>query len=138
MCNQLIALAKIDSQRYIASCEHGITHVVWDHATMRFFTHDMTVIAELLHETTQLAVQYRIASKQAVTVILDQFDQFQIWLAGAGLSLNPDEFKLFGTMFQKAAKHPVVVEAEPLADTPRMVYQEERPHKVGMQLFSLN
>ncbi|MEM7535676.1 MAG: hypothetical protein AAF639_26095 [Chloroflexota bacterium] len=138
MCNHLIMLAKVDSQRYIACCEHGITHVIWDHATMRFFTHDMTVIAELLKETTQLAVQYRIASKQAVTVVFDQYDQFQVWLAGAGLYLAPDEFKQFGTMIQKAAKHPAVVQAEPLADTPRMVYQEERPHKVGTQLFSLN
>lgn len=46
MCNQLTLLAKAGASRYIAQCEHGTIHVVWDNVSVRLRPEDFQNLAE--------------------------------------------------------------------------------------------
>lgn len=46
MCEQLKILSKANATRYIAQCEHGTIHLVWDNLSLRLPPEDFISIAE--------------------------------------------------------------------------------------------
>ncbi len=44
MCGKLTLLAKANATRYIAQCEHGTIHIVWDNVSVRLCQADFLSI----------------------------------------------------------------------------------------------
>ncbi|MEM7125933.1 MAG: hypothetical protein AAF702_06380 [Chloroflexota bacterium] len=137
MCDQLVWLARINEERYIMCCEHGVTHIIWGSVSIRIPTNELSDIASQLHQAAQLAAQYRIASNYLVTVICNQHDQFQLWIRGGGLHLMPDDFQLFVKMMQQAGNHPLAQKMASEKDA-SSESKEERPFQVPPKLYSVN
>ncbi len=78
MCNQLTLLAKASASRYIAQCEHGTIHVVWDNVSVRLRPEDFINIAE----NTSLHTQPWLAR--------DAQQGFWLRLQGLALQFQPE------------------------------------------------
>jgi hypothetical protein len=46
MCKKLVILAKENVSRYIAQCEHGTIHLVWDNLSVRLYPEDLIRIVD--------------------------------------------------------------------------------------------
>lgn len=113
MCNHLIVLSRRGPLRYVASCEHGVTHLIWDNLSLRMPTADFVQIVAAFSQAVVGAMQYRIAGTQLVCIVWDQHDRFSVWLAGAGLYLNAEEFRTLKELLDEAAAHPRLARQNP-------------------------
>lgn len=137
MCEQLVYLSQIDSERYVTACEHEVAHIIWGNVSIRIPTQDLSEIASNLEEAARLASHYRIASNYRVTVICNQHDQFQVWILGGGLHMLPDDFQAFVRMMKNASQHSLlqtIKNKKSAASQP----QNERPFQVPPKLYSAN
>ena len=138
MCEQTTVLAKVGSYRFISSCEHGTAHIVWNNVTMLLGLHELAGLTPIIQEAAQLAIQYRIASKRIVHIVYDQNDNFQVWIAGCGFYLKPEEFDEFIGMFVEASIHPTVMDATDLTYPDWLSELGEMPYSIPPKLFSVN
>jgi hypothetical protein len=50
MCNKRVTLATESATRYIAQCEHGTVHIVWDNLSLRLHPSDFVRVAGLIDD----------------------------------------------------------------------------------------
>src|SRR5215203_5717158 len=76
----------------ISRCEHGTTQLAWDSVSVRIPLQRLGAMSHALQECSLVARRFRIASTGEVCIVFDQHDLYQVWFAGVGLCLSPDEF----------------------------------------------
>lgn len=138
MCEELTLLARVSETQYVMCCEHGITHIVWEHVTIRLDTYALPDVARTLQEAAQLALQHRIAGRRGISIVCDPYNRFQLWIAGSGLYLPAQTFEQFLDMIQTAGAHPDAVAAEMLRPVSDARQRDDSPYQVPPKLFSAN
>jgi hypothetical protein len=109
MCDHIIVLARLDHRRWLSCCEHGTTHLNWDSVSLRLRTHKLNAMGKALQECAQVAHSFRIASKDEVCVVFDQYDLYQVWFGGVGVCLSQKDFQLFCQLVDEARTHPMTL-----------------------------
>ncbi len=133
MCDKITLLAQVDTTRRIACCEHGVAHLLWDSMALRLPIQRLSALGKTLSECAQVARRLRIATQDDVCVVLDQHDQYQVWLMGVGLCLAPADFHALCGMLQRACEHPAIPPT--CAACPHATLT---PIRTPYHLFSLN
>jgi hypothetical protein len=134
MCDRIVVLARLDHRRWISCCEHGTTHLAWDSVSVRIPLQRLGAMSHALQECSLVARRFRIASTGEVCIVFDQHDLYQVWFAGVGLCLSPNEFELFCQMVSEAGEHPLSRSSCDEAELPTV----EAPIRTTFHLFSLN
>jgi hypothetical protein len=85
-------LAHIDDQHFIAACRHGLVHLTWERATIRFSRDELRQLAGLLER----AVDARLASvlqEGEIRVIRHLNQNREVQVGSSGLLLSSGEFQ---------------------------------------------
>jgi hypothetical protein len=98
-----VQLARIDEQHSIGACRHGLVHVTWERATIRFSRDEFRQLARLLER----AADARLASsvqegEMCVNYHLNQNREVQV--GPLSLLLSPGEFQVFARAVREAVR----------------------------------
>lgn len=101
MCIQFTMLASYDAAHYIAQCEHGTLHLVWQSSTIRLHPRDLVPTIKTLQTITP-DVPYSLYQNGLIVLTLP--DQgVTLWLGNAGLGLSYEGFALLRELLCQAA-----------------------------------
>jgi hypothetical protein len=74
-----VTLAKMDEQHFITACRHGVVHLTWARATMRFATEEFRRLTRLLAQATDRAAPVSVRDgKLRITFRPDEDCELQI------------------------------------------------------------
>ena len=88
-----VKLAQIDEQHFIAACRHGLVHLTWERATIRFSRDEFRQLSGLLER----AVDARLASvmQEGEIVVIRHLNQNrEVQVGSSGLLLSSGEFQV--------------------------------------------
>jgi hypothetical protein len=82
MCKNLTFLAKASAERYIAQCEHGTIHLVWDNLSIRLQQGDFVNITADACRKTQSGLEH------------DTGQGFWLKMRGVALQFQPESLMI--------------------------------------------
>jgi len=84
-------LAQIDERRFITACRHGLVHVIWERATIRFSRDEFRQLAGLLERAASARFACTVQDGEIhVTCNLNQACEVRV--GSSSLILSPGEF----------------------------------------------
>ncbi len=100
MAPHVIRLAEIDERRFINACRHGLVHLTWHRATVRFSRDEFRRLARLLSRSTEPPGWFRDGD-MAVTC---SHQECEVQLGPVSLTLSLAEFHTLDKAVQQAVE----------------------------------
>lgn len=96
-----VRLAEIDEQRFISACRHGLVHLTWGRATLRFLRDEFRSLVNLLEQVIQAEAPTSARDGQLeVSARLDGDGELR--LGTLVLLLSPEDFQRFAKTAREA------------------------------------
>lgn len=96
-------LARIDDAHFVAACPHGVAHLTWENATLRFTLDDFGALARLVEQATAARTPVALTDGN-VRVAWQPLSQGEIQVGPAVLRLAPAGFGRLASIIREA-KH---------------------------------
>lgn len=93
-------LARIDDRRFIAACPHGIAHLTWERATLRFTMDEFQALAGLLGRAA--SARAPVTLEEGDMRVAWQPDGGEVQAGQAALRLRPAEFRQLAEAVREA------------------------------------
>jgi hypothetical protein len=105
MCQRLTLIARRDSVRYIAQCEHGTLHLRWRRSALQLTADEFAAVTRFLGRWSKHECS-ATESDSCISLFRDSTGMIQLWMVGAGLYLTHDDLRLLIEMLDEAAHQP--------------------------------
>jgi len=96
-------LASIDDLHFIAACPHGVAHLTWENATLRFTLHEFKAMACLVERTIAARVPI-VLTDGNLSVAWQPLDRSELRVGPAALRLPPADFRRLAATMQEAKR----------------------------------
>jgi len=96
-------LAHLDDLHFIAACPHGVAHLTWENATLRFTLDEFRALARLVERiiTARTAV---VMTDGNLSVAWQPVERCEIQVGPAALRLPPADFRRLAATIQEARR----------------------------------
>ncbi|MBN1138837.1 MAG: hypothetical protein JXM73_19790 [Anaerolineae bacterium] len=95
-------LARIDDLRFIAACPHGVAHLTWKNATLRFTLDEFKALARLVERATAARTPM-VLTDGDLSVAWQPLDRCELQVGQASLRLPPADFRRLAAALQQAS-----------------------------------
>jgi hypothetical protein len=96
-------LARIDDLHFIAACPHGVTHLTWENATLRFTLDDFKALAQLVERAIAARAPVVLTGGN-LSVTWQPLDRCELQVGPAALRLPPADFRRLAATVQEAKR----------------------------------
>ncbi len=100
---QFTILARIDNLHFIAACPHGVAHLTWENATLRFTLDEFKALACLVERTITARTPV-VMTDGNLSVAWQPLDRCEIQVGPAALRLPPADFRRLASTIQQAKR----------------------------------
>lgn len=98
-----ITLAKIDEAHLITACRHGVVHLSWGRASVRFSRGEFERLASLVRKVAD-APPPATEHERELRVISRIEEDSELRVGPVVILMNPDEWQAFTTAMKKAMR----------------------------------
>jgi len=96
-------LARIDDLHFIAACPHGVAHLTWENATLRFTLDEFKALAYLMERTIAARAPVMLTDG-SLSVAWQPLDRCELRVGPAALQLPPSDFRRLAATIQEAKR----------------------------------
>ncbi len=89
-----VHLARVDEQRFITACRHGLVHVTWGRSTVRFSRDEFRRLAGLLERAVDTPAPNQVHDG-GIRVTYRLGEECELQIGPLVLLLSPPEFQAF-------------------------------------------
>ena len=123
MASHFMPLAKMDDQRFIAACRHGIVHLTWGRVTARFRQDEFRRLVHLLERAMDASPPASVRDRD-LRVTTRLHEDCELQMGSLVLLLPPADFQEFARVGQEAVGRLDEILASKVWDEPE---EEEAP-----------
>jgi hypothetical protein len=96
-------LASIDDLHFVAACPHGVAHLTWENATLRFTLDEFRALACLVERTITARAQV-VLTDGNLSVAWQPLDRCELRVGPVALRLPPADFRKLAATLQEAKR----------------------------------
>ena len=94
-------LARLDDLHFVAACPHGVAHLTWENATLRFTLDEFNALARLVERTITARTPI-VMTDGSLSVAWQPLDRCEIQVGPAALRLPPADFRRLAAAMHEA------------------------------------
>jgi hypothetical protein len=96
-------LARMDDLHFIAACPHGVAHLTWENATLRFTLDEFRALASLVERTIAARAPMMLTDGN-LSVAWQPLDRCELQVGPSALRLPPADFRRLAATVQEAKR----------------------------------
>jgi len=96
-------LARLDDLHFVAACPHGVAHLTWENATLRFTLDEFNALARLVERTITARTPV-VMTDGSLSVAWQPLGRCEIQVGSAALRLPPADFRRLAATIQEAKR----------------------------------